>query len=92
MTSPNNFWDFVPKRIPYQRNLLHEVAADINNGHSVRFTVLTRPASAVVEREVLSSIKLIREQEAGSRVKAIYDDIKAARLEIRAETFQLMAH
>ncbi len=41
----------------------------------------------------MSSIKLIREQEAGSRVKAIYDDIKAAMgWKFVPETFQLMAH
>jgi L-fuconolactonase len=34
-----HFWDFRPERIPYQRYLLHELAADINSGHNVRSTV-----------------------------------------------------
>jgi len=35
----HHFWDFRTARIPYQRYLLHELAADINNGHNVRSTV-----------------------------------------------------
>ena len=41
----------------------------------------------------MSSIKLVREEEAGSRVRAIYDDIKATMgWKFVPETFQLMAH
>jgi predicted TIM-barrel fold metal-dependent hydrolase len=35
----HHFWDFRVQRIPYQRYLLHELAADINSGHNVRSTV-----------------------------------------------------
>ena len=35
----HHFWDFRPQSIPYQRYLLHELAADINSGHNVRSTV-----------------------------------------------------
>ena len=35
----HHFWDFRLGRIPYQRYLLHELAADINSGHNVRSTV-----------------------------------------------------
>jgi len=35
----HHFWDFRTARIPYQRYLLHELAADINSGHHVRATV-----------------------------------------------------
>ena len=35
----HHFWDFRPERVPYQRYLLHELAADINSGHNVRSTV-----------------------------------------------------
>ncbi len=35
----HHFWDFRPERIPYQRYLLHELAADINRGHNIRSTV-----------------------------------------------------
>src|SRR5438552_13186231 len=32
-------WDFRTARLPYQRYLLHELAADIHAGHNVRSTV-----------------------------------------------------
>src|SRR4029453_16520307 len=35
----HHFWDFRTGRIPYQRYLLHELAADIHGGHNVRTTV-----------------------------------------------------
>ena len=35
----HHFWDLRPERIPYQRYLLHELAADVNSGHNVRSTV-----------------------------------------------------
>ena len=35
----HHFWDFRPERVPYQRYLLHELAADVNSGHNVRSTV-----------------------------------------------------
>jgi len=35
----HHFWDFRTPRIPYQRYLLHELAADIHSGHNVRSTV-----------------------------------------------------
>ena len=35
----HHFWDFRTERIPYQRYLLHELIADIDNGHNVRSTV-----------------------------------------------------
>jgi len=37
--SHHHFWDFNLKNVPYQRYLLHELAADINSGHNVRSTV-----------------------------------------------------
>ena len=35
----HHFWDFRSERLPYQRYLLHELAADVNCGHNVRSTV-----------------------------------------------------
>lgn len=35
----HHFWDFRTQRIPYQRYLLHELAADVSSGHNVRSTV-----------------------------------------------------
>jgi L-fuconolactonase len=41
----HHFWDFRPERIPYQRYLLHELAADVNSGHNVRSTVFIEARS-----------------------------------------------
>ena len=41
----HHFWDFRTARIPYQRYLLHELAADINCGHNVRSTVFVEARS-----------------------------------------------
>ncbi len=35
----HHFWDFRNERIPHQRYLLHELAADVGSGHNVRSTV-----------------------------------------------------
>jgi len=35
----HHFWDMRTERVPYQRYLLHELAADIHSGHNVRSTV-----------------------------------------------------
>ena len=35
----HHFWDLRTERMPYQRYLLHELAADIHSGHNVRSTV-----------------------------------------------------
>src|ERR671924_861524 len=35
----HHFWDFRTERVPYQRYLLHELAADVHCGHNVRSTV-----------------------------------------------------
>jgi predicted TIM-barrel fold metal-dependent hydrolase len=41
----HHFWDLRPERIPYQRYLLHELAADVNSGHNVRSTVFIETRS-----------------------------------------------
>ena len=41
----HHFWDFRRERVPYQRYLLHELAADINSGHNVRSTVFLEARS-----------------------------------------------
>ena len=41
----HHFWDLRPERIPYQRYLLHELAADVNSGHNVRTTVFIEARS-----------------------------------------------
>jgi len=41
----HHFWDLRLERIPYQRYLLHELAADVNCGHNVRSTVFIEARS-----------------------------------------------
>ena len=41
----HHFWDFRAARIPYQRYLLHELAAHITSGHNVRSTVFVEARS-----------------------------------------------
>jgi L-fuconolactonase len=41
----HHFWDLRPARVPYQRYLLHELAADIGSGHNVRSTVFVEAHS-----------------------------------------------
>ena len=41
----HHFWDYRTARIPYQRYLLHDLAADINSGHNVRSTVFVEARS-----------------------------------------------
>ena len=41
----HHFWDYRNARIPHQRYLLHELAADINSGHNVRSTVFVEARS-----------------------------------------------
>ena len=41
----HHFWDFRTERIPYQRYLLHELAADVNCGHNVHSTVFIEARS-----------------------------------------------
>ena len=41
----HHFWDYRTARIPYQRYLLHELAADIGSGHNVRSTVFIEARS-----------------------------------------------
>ena len=41
----HHFWDMRAERVPYQRYLLHELAADITGGHNVRSTVFIEARS-----------------------------------------------
>ena len=41
----HHFWDCRTERMPYQRYLLHELAADIHSGHHVRATVFIEARS-----------------------------------------------
>ena len=41
----HHFWDFRVERIPYDRYLLHELAADVNSGHNIVSTVFVEARS-----------------------------------------------
>ena len=41
----HHFWDYRLSRLPYQRYLLHELAADVNSGHNIRSTVFIEARS-----------------------------------------------
>ena len=58
----HHFWDFRPERIPYQRYLLHELAADINAGHNVRSTVFIE-ARSMYRAEGLEEMRSVGEVE-----------------------------
>ena len=48
----HHFWDFRSERIPYQRYLLHELAADVNCGHNVRSTVFIEARRRLCRRQL----------------------------------------
>ena len=58
----HHFWDFRPQSIPYQRYLLHELAADINSGHNVRSTVFVE-ARAMYRTEGPEEMRPVGEVE-----------------------------
>jgi L-fuconolactonase len=58
----HHFWDFRTARIPYQRYLLHELAADIHSGHNVRSTVFIE-ARTIYRTDGLEGMRLGGEVE-----------------------------
>ena len=58
----HHFWDLRPERIPYQRYLLPELAADINMGHNVRSTVFIE-ARAMYRAEGPEELRPVGEVE-----------------------------
>ena len=58
----HHFWDFRTERIPYQRYLLHELAADINSGHNMRSTVFVE-ARAMYRSDGLEEMRPVGEVE-----------------------------
>ena len=58
----HHFWDLRPERIPYQRYLLYELAADINAGHNVRSTVFIE-ARAMYRAEGPEEVRSVGEVE-----------------------------
>ena len=58
----HHFWDLRAERVPYQRYLLHELAADINSGHNVRSTVFVE-ARAMYRTEGPEEMRPVGEVE-----------------------------
>ena len=58
----HHFWDCRTERIPYQRYLLHELAADIHSGHNVRSTVFVE-ARAMYRAEGPEELRPVGEVE-----------------------------
>ena len=58
----HHFWDFRTARIPYQRYLLPQLAADITSGHNVRSTVFVE-ARAMYRAEGPEEMRPVGEVE-----------------------------
>ena len=78
----HHLWDGRPERVPYQRYLLHELAADVNSGHNVRSTVfievraMYRPDGPAELRPV-GEVEFVQGQAAAS-ASGIYGPTRAA--------------
>src|SRR5262245_11364951 len=78
----HHFWDFRTARIPYQRYLLHELAADIHSGHNVRSTVFVE-ARAMYRAEGPEELRPVGEVEfvqglAAASASGLYGPCRAA--------------
>ena len=78
----HHFWDMRTQRIPYQRYLLHELAADTNSGHNVRSTVFVE-ARAMYRADGPEEMKPVGEVEfvqglAAAADTGLYGPCKAA--------------
>ena len=78
----HHFWDHRTDRIPYQRYLLHELAADINSGHNVRSTVFVE-ARAMYRSDGPEELRPVGEVEfvqglAASSASGLYGPGRAA--------------
>jgi L-fuconolactonase len=78
----HHFWDLRPERMPYQRYLLHELAADVHCGHNVRSTVfietraMYRPDGPVEMRPV-GEVEFVQGLAAAS-ASGLYGPCRAA--------------
>ena len=69
----HHFWDFRTVRIPYQRYLLHELAADIGSGHNVRSTVFVEKIPLQSGHDVAVGVQ--RDRDRGV-AEAFLDDLR----------------
>jgi predicted TIM-barrel fold metal-dependent hydrolase len=78
----HHFWDLRRERVPYSRYLLHELNADIQNGHNVRSTVFIE-ARAMYRADAPDDYKPVGEVEfvqglAAASASGIYGPARAA--------------
>jgi L-fuconolactonase len=78
----HHFWDFRPASVPYQRYLLHELAADITSGHNVRSTVFIEArsmyrADGPVEMKPVGEVEFVQGLAAAS-ASGLYGPGRAA--------------
>ena len=78
----HHFWDLRPERIPYQRYLLQELAADVNSGHNVRCTVFVETramyrADGPVEMRPVGEVEFVQGLAAAS-ASGVYGPFRAA--------------
>jgi predicted TIM-barrel fold metal-dependent hydrolase len=78
----HHFWDFRTGRIPYQRYLLHELAADVSQGHDIRSTVFIEAramyrADGPVEMRPVGEVEFVQGLAAAS-ASGLYGPCRAA--------------
>src|SRR5271168_2906136 len=78
----HHFWDFRTTRIPYQRYLLHELIADVDQGHNVRSTVFIEAramyrADGPVEMRPVGEVEFVQGLAASS-ASGLYGNCRAA--------------
>ena len=78
----HHFWDLRPERIPYQRYLMHELAADVNSGHNIRSTVFIETRT-MYSPDVPHDLRTVGEVEfvqglAAASASGIYGPTRAA--------------
>ena len=78
----HHFWDLRLERIPYQRYLLHELAADVNSGHNIRSTVFIETRT-MYSPDVPHDLRTVGEVEfvqglAAASASGIYGPTRAA--------------
>ncbi len=78
----HHFWDFRTGRIPYQRYLLHELIADVDQGHNIRSTVFIE-ARAMYRADGPPELRSVGEVEfvqglAAASASGIYGKCRAA--------------
>src|ERR1700760_929928 len=83
----HHFWDFRLGRLPYQRYLLHELIADVSQGHNVRSTVFIE-ARAMYRADGPTEMKPVGEVEfvqglAAASASGLYGPCRAAATLIR---------